>query len=262
MAMFIEGESLSSAWVSAMKVLVSGGGPIANLAVSVQDPMAEDPQVRSALDRMISEHRDSGGRKIFPVETVANTIFPIEYFRSHGDQKHRMHGYTKYLESQGTRRRARGSRRGTYFERMINWPGGINQIEHVIGRLHEARRQNDSSSNKTEIALNTPADYDLQVYHPARDRVIEGFPCLSHISLSLVAGRLNLTSLYRSQYFDTRAYGNLLGLSRLLTFISQESGYPVGELLNVATYAKLDRPTGLGVRRQARMLEEAEAMQL
>lgn len=262
MAILVQGANVSLAWVAAMKQLVQSKEPIPNLILSIQDPTAEDRQVRQALDRLIAEHRSAGARAIFPVETVANTIFPAEYFQSSGDPEARKRGYAKYTGSQGTRKRAHGSRRGTYFGRMIDWPGDINQVEHVIEKLLEARSKRLRYSNNTEIALSSPEDYELRIYDPAKDKVIEGFPCLSHVSISLISGRLHLTSLYRSQEFDTRAYGNLLGLGRLLAFISKETGYPVGELVNVATHAKLRCPTGVGRTRQAQMLVEAEGVLL
>jgi hypothetical protein len=258
MAVLVTGTSVSTVWLAAAKALNEHGSHIPNLVVAVQQPATEDSNIRGALDRLISEHRAAGGRDVFPVETVANTIFPAEYFPTLEDPEARTRGYDKYKESQRLRRRAKGSRRGTYFERMIDWNGDNNQLERVITKLNQARELGHECSNLTEVAISTPEDYELRVYNPSKDQVQEGFPCLSHISVSLVSGRLHLTSTYRSQFFLSRAYGNLLGLGRLLTFISAQTGYPVGELVNVATHARLDVVRGAGVRRIAKMLAEAE----
>lgn len=258
MAVLVTGTSVSAAWLAATRALHEHGPNLSNLIVAVQQPASEDSGIRAALDRLISEHRAAGGRDAFPVETVANTIFPVEYFPTLEDADARARGYEKYKESQRLRRRAKGSRRGTYFERMIDWNGDNNQLERVIIKLNEARNLGHECSNLTEVAVSAPEDHELRVYNPSRDQVQEGFPCLSHISVSLVSGRIHLTSTYRSQFFLSRAYGNLLGLGRLQTFISAQTGYPVGELVNVATHARLDTIRGAGVRRIARMLDEAE----
>ncbi len=258
MAVLITDTTVSSAWLAATRALYEHGLQLPNLIVAVQQPPTEEPTIRGALDRLIEEHRLAGGRGVFPVQTVANTIFPVEYFPTRSDPSARERGYDKYKESQRLRRRATGSHRGTYFERMIDWNGDNNQLERVIAKLIRAREQGHECSNLTEIAISAPEDCELRVYNPTKDQVQEGFPCLSHISVSLVSGHLHLTSTYRSQFFLSRAYGNLLGLGRLLTFISAQTGYPPGELVNVATHARLDVVRGAGVRRIKKMFDEAE----
>ena len=71
-----------------------------------------------------------------------------------------------------------------------------------------------------------------------------GFPCLSHISLTLYKGRLNMTALYRNQHFIRKAYGNYLGLSRLLRFICREVGCEAGALVCVAAHADAELGNG------------------
>lgn len=249
MSTFVSGTTLSDAWVGAVRALLDAKAPLPNLIISVTNPLDEEPTVRADLDELIRVHRSSGGREVYPVQTVANTIFPEEYFVTPGDAESRTRGYEKYKATQDLRKRtAHSSRRGTYFGRMIDWPGGINQVEHAIQKLSHAERAGQERANKTEIAICDASDCDLRIYDPTKDKVEEGFPCLSHVSISLVEGRLHLTSTYRSQHIDTRAYGNLLGLGRLLRFISEASGLPMGELTNVATCAKLHRPSGMGIR--------------
>lgn len=46
-----------------------------------------------------------------------------------------------------------------------------------------------------------------------------------------------MAATYRHQYLVTKAYGNLLGLSRLLGFLAQQTGFEVGELMVNATFA-------------------------
>ena len=43
-----------------------------------------------------------------------------------------------------------------------------------------------------------------------------GFPCLSHVSLSLQKGVVHMTAIYRNHEFIKRGYGNYVGLGRVL----------------------------------------------
>ena len=85
-----------------------------------------------------------------------------------------------------------------------------------------------------------------------------GFPCLSHISLTLVGGRLSMTALYRNQTFIARAYGNYVGLSRLLTFIADQTDTECGEIEVVATHA--DAELELGRQRIGRLVDGCRAL--
>ncbi len=90
----------------------------------------------------------------------------------------------------------------------------------------------------------------LQVY-AARDRRTRGFPCLTHIDFSLYLGRLHCMAVYRHQYLIDKAYGNMVGLSALLHFLCQQSGYKTGELVLHATMADDQRGDFAGVERLA-----------
>jgi hypothetical protein len=52
-----------------------------------------------------------------------------------------------------------------------------------------------------------------------------------------------MTAHYRNHYFVERAYGNYLGLGRLLVFIAHEAGLEPGRLLCVSGHAVLDGTT-------------------
>lgn len=173
--------------------------------------------------------------------------------------------------------------RGTYFGRMTSWPGktggGFNQLAERIKTLRNARDHNHRRRNLEDIAIggegdglmtpdaileagsdqaarkdaeSTSADEGekastadlagVQVY-AANDRRPRGFPCLVHIDLTVFEGRLSMAAVYRHQFLITKAYGNLLGLSRLLAFLAQQSGYEVGELVVHATMADLEQDT-------------------
>jgi thymidylate synthase len=45
---------------------------------------------------------------------------------------------------------------------------------------------------------------------------------------------LNLIATFRSQYFDTKAYGNLIALAILLYDMCKKTGYEPGEIISTA----------------------------
>jgi hypothetical protein len=57
--------------------------------------------------------------------------------------------------------------------------------------------------------------------------------------------------VYRHQYLVEKAYGNLMGLSALLRFLCQQTGYAVGELCVHATMADAQLSEGAWVHELA-----------
>jgi thymidylate synthase len=131
---------------------------------------------------------------------------------------------------------------------MVAWPKGdgseVNQLDRGIERLISQRKAGRRVAHISEIGLGTATEVEngdlavgLPVYVPGRDNSIMGFPCLSHISLTLSDGRVHMTAVYRNHEFIRRAYGNYLGLGRLLAFVARESGWEVGGLVCISSHA-------------------------
>lgn len=246
--------NLSLGWLSALEYLLDCGGKATHLHLAIDDVHEENMEIRSLLDRF-SEYKG-----VYPVSTVANTIFPVALYYPNNPNlkgnKARDHLYQMYRQGDKVRRRCPANRYGTYFNRMIDWPTGrktINQLERIIDRLQSNRTRNNPLSSNYELSVGESEDClvqdntaDIQIRLPGTDTSIMGFPCLSHISLVLDKGRLSMTALYRNQHFIRKAYGNYLGLSRLLRFICQEAGCETGELVCIASHA--DAEFNLGKR--------------
>ena len=175
------------------------------------------------------------------VQTVANTIFPQAFYRPDSEDArerlYRLHARTQRIHS---RRRYPEN----YFNRLVSYPSStgenVNQLEFIIAErlLTQLNKKGPGGplSSAYELGLTEP-DADLRIHAPGKDRNIMSFPCLSHISLTLGDGRLNLAALYRNQQLVGRAYGNYLGLARLGQFIATEAGVQLGEILCIATHA-------------------------
>ena len=244
--------NLSLGWLCGLEHLLDCGGKATHLHIAIENIHEENVEIRHLLDRF-SEYKS-----VYPTSTVANTIFPAALYYPHnpnlmGD-KARHHLYQMYRQGDKVRRRIPANRSGTYFNRMIDWPGSggkVNQLERIIVRLQSNRARNNPLSSNYELSIGGSEDCitqdntaDIQIRLPGTDTGIMGFPCLSHMSLVLDKGRLSMTALYRNQHFIRKAYGNYLGLSRLLSFICQEAGCEAGELVCIASHADAELSKG------------------
>lgn len=268
--------NLSEAWLRTLEHVVEAGGHEVNVITTITDPAApETPTIRGALDRVLSVHRKSV--RVQPVETVAGTIFPRDVYTDTGlsfasDMDQSLLAkldasaadlYACYCDMLPVLTTDQANNRGTYFGRMVSWPGktagGTNQLADRITRFRRMHEGNVTQRNLEDITVAGEAEFagsppsgdpeGLQVY-AANDRRERGFPCLVHVDLTLYKRRISMAATYRHQYLVTKAYGNLLGLSRLLDFLAQQTGFEVGELMVNATFADAEDSnyTKAGVR--------------
>lgn len=233
----VRGENLSLAWA---RTLVSVGDAPDHKAVHVitriDDPTAEDPQIRQLADGLLA------GLDCRPVETVANTLFPHAMSLLTPDPEDLA---ARYLEALPTIRRLdRANARGTYFERLVNYPAPdgrrINQISEIIRRIGQERGYSGSKTARYEVGLEHFSE-SIPVQEPSRDTSPMDFPCLSLLSFQLDHGdRLHVVAHYRSHYLIERAYGNYLAIGRLLGYICRRAGITPGAMTVVAGYAQVD----------------------
>lgn len=248
--------SLSEAWVLALERTMSEpGGRLVHLVLTVTKPGLEIPAVRQVLDRALKQ---AGSQDI---DTVAETIFPTSLYPDPGfdwlpgishDKEAELDAaadalYSSYGDILPMLRMVPANNKGTYFGRMITWPGkdagGVNQLADRVGALRREHRAGRRTNNTLDMDVAADADdtlKGLQVY-AATDRRTRSFPCLTHIDLTLHLGRLHCMAVYRHQYLIEKAYGNIVGLSALLHFLCQHSGYEPGELVVHATMADAQR---------------------
>jgi hypothetical protein len=262
MAHLITGTTISDAWLAALQALADQGGKEINLSVVITEPSIERLGIRSVLDLFLREHRQQS------VHTVANTIFPQTFYRGAGPG-HRTMLYRHYLDhTYPILQRRWKNKYGTYFQRLIAYPGPdgpVNQLEAVIVRLQHQLSRPGPLSSAYELGVSAAGDTGLEfrVQCPGKDTRTMGFPCLSHVSLTLEGKRLHLTATYRNQYFITRAYGNYVGLSRVLSFLCAETGCIPGELYCIATHADAEFSlSGIGKRGALDLLAQCEGLLL
>lgn len=253
----IQAATLSEAWLAALEWLVSRpSGKDVNVAVAFP-ATAEDPGVRQVVDRFLAARaRQRPDAAVYTVDTVAGTLFPECWYRPEHAPEPRQHLYRMQRHAARVHRRITGESE-TYFDRLVAYPGNagvkINQLEAQVVRLRGQLRLVGPKSSAYEIGVVEPGD--LRVQAPGKDRRYMGFPCLSHISLTLHDGAIHLSALYRNQGFVRKAYGNYVGLSRIARFFARETGSAVGEVTCLASHA--DAELSVGGRQNLRMLVAA-----
>ena len=248
----VAGADLSTAWLAACRAM-SRTSPIAyHTVVRIHDPAAEDHRIRTAVDQILA------AEELQPVDTVAGTIFPGAIAATSRDHVDLTSRYMAMLPR--LKRLARANARGTYFSRLISFPGPdgpVNQLDAIISRLRSETAKTGSGTGPLtacyEAEFTAPdanglatepavAALALPVRAPGPDTgILMSFPCLSHCSFQLDrSGAVHAMAHYRSQLMVEKAYGNYLGLGQLLSYVATQAGLTPGELTVTAGYARLD----------------------
>lgn len=244
MAEFIPAAGISEVWVAAANMLLSAKEHrLSNLIVEVDSSIPENFAVRGLVNALLAK---TEGREDV-IEAVADTIFPWDLY----DPNESDSSAELFKRWEITNRIARQVvPKGDYFQRMCAYPldgykkggGHVNQLSRVADQLRKAHHEyknQENNGNHYEIGISFGSD-ELCIYKPGVDNCKMGFPCLSHLSVTLIDGRLDLTATYRAQDLDAKAYGNYVGLLRVIDFLANESGFEKGNLICVATCAKFD----------------------
>jgi len=227
------------AWLEAIKHLLDGDGIEYNLIVEVKKPNKHTDRSKAIKAKLDSLLRES---KQLPVRCVADTIFPSKIYKDFG-----LEGIlTKYPEEVFPLvKQVQANKKGTYAYRLVRGfdekGKQCNPLQKVIDRLNSQINAKAGKRCAFELSLDLPPGDSISINR--NDSFMMGFPCLSHLSFKLSKDRksLNLTAIYRSQYYVRKAVGNLLGLARLQSAIAKETGVEVGTLVCHATMATLDK---------------------
>ena len=82
-------------------------------------------------------------------------------------------------------------------------------------------------------------DEDLKAACQPHPRA-SGLRCLTQIDFKPIKDELNLMAVFRSQFFDTKAYGNLIALAILFYKMCQNTGYKPGAIVSTANNVTFD----------------------
>jgi len=258
----IESDSYANAWFQAVTLLKSHkNGPIYDLSLHINKPFETDSADDSVL-KLVDEFLTSHGEQ--SLHTVAETIFPLSMYDPKTKDPSPI--YETYPNETYKKIMKRSDRSwGRYAYRLVRRedpsgkimaaPAGrvdageeINPLKATISKMQKYGPR-DAKLRRNQIYELELADanYDLSLYNSERDRHRNGqIPCLSHLSFKIKNGEggsppsLNLTALYRSHYYMEKALGNFIGLTRLLFFVCDQTGFLPGTLTCHSTYATLD----------------------
>jgi thymidylate synthase len=224
---FISSETTAAAWLNVMEhLLTCEGGKDFNVIAAIQKPCVEIAEATRVLDTLA---RDLGLKSSME---NANSIWPSFFARPGRDANAVFGDIERFVVT--ALKKACKNRHDSYVERLVAWRSfdqskTVPQLQNVLTRL------------KNEVNNRAPksSSYEISVFSPGLDAGYMSFPCLSHLSVKYDHRRtlLHLTAVYRNHTFLSHAYGNYLGLGRLLAFICAETKIRPGELVSVSTHA-------------------------
>ncbi len=239
----IQSATLAQGWLDACEHLLSmPEWRDTTVVLHIGEPTRvrrEDRAVANALDAFLLGHNK------YSNHTVAETIFPgYEYVRRGVDGVFSSYPdeiFPRLMDLPEVRRW------GTYAHRLLQRTDKngkkYNPLEVCISKM----RQKQPVRAAYEVGLGF--GFDLATYDDDEDRSARlGGPCLSHLSFKLIGGKVHLTAMYRSHYYVQRAYGNLLGLARLQSFVAEQVGVTSGPLVCHSTMAVLEHGKEWGKR--------------
>jgi hypothetical protein len=171
MSSYIEpAANVSEAWLRTLEYVNDAGGHAVNVITTIVEPLApESGGIRKALDVVLGSQ--SKTTRVQSVETVAGTIFPKDIYVDTGisfdpamDEetletldRSAADLYACYGDMLPILTTDWANRSGTYFGRMISWPGktgeGTNQLADRIRRFRRARTANVGQRNLEDITI-------------------------------------------------------------------------------------------------------------
>jgi hypothetical protein len=239
----IHAETISDAWVEAVASLLATPSHAAvHFGVRIARPAEpETAEVRAAADRLLARGR------LQEITSVRSTIFPVSWADRFPEPEELAQHYREHY---ATIRRFQKNRTGTYFGRLVAYPvDGADEgaTFDQLGDLVKKLRAETSVAHGRRRSRRLSSRYEVSIWKPGDLPTGMGFPCLAHLSFTMVEGALHLLAQYRNQYVIERAYGNYLGLAGLQAYIARSVGLASGELMILASHASLDTHAGIGV---------------
>ena len=227
MSKFFRSETSAHGWVDAMEYLVEcDGGKDFNLVIAIQKPCVEIPEATRAIDELA---------KALGLKSTmenANAIWPSFFARPNRKSAEVFADMERYAIP--AIKSACRNRHDSYVERLVAWrsvesAAPVPQLQNVLARIKSEQRNSAPKSSS----------YEVSVYSPGLDSGYMSFPCLSHLSFKYDhrRGLLHLTALYRNHTYLSHAYGNFIGLGRLIQFVCRETETSPGELVSISTHA-------------------------
>lgn len=215
-----------------------------NVVLAITNPReysTADKKIETAVDKLLRGNEGS-------LHTVAETIFPLWLYQKYGAK-----GFFEIYPEKIYKliKKDKDNKWGTYAYRLVrrkdkDGKKDFNPLKELIKRMKDHQIKGKQKA-RFELSV-TDMSEEVSIYEDCNDRTWPvGGPCMSHLSFKLdhKTKTVHLSVMYRSHYYMQKTLGNLIGLARLQTFVAEQVGCKVGELIVVSTFAKLDlRPGG------------------
>lgn len=231
----ISASNLSLGWAAVLDRLAQPGvDAISPLSLSItgfdeNGVATEVPAIRAALDELLS------AKDKREVENVAWTIFPQRYWMMAQGDRAAFFDMFREAFPRIQEFNAQNNKRGSYFQRMVDFEGGgegFNQLAWILDEYHR-----NPSGRRSKWQATT--------FDPYRDMLTTAqleFPCLQQVSFTFSGDDgLVVNAFYATQQLVHKGYGNYLGLARLGAFMASQMHRRLERLNVFVGIAKMDK---------------------
>lgn len=215
--------NFQAAWRKVCIELSKNKWELWDIVVEIETPLLINMDYNNLVTQFAMDHN------LIKPRDVAYTIFPYGFYYLDRDSERL---YKKYWRFFKYTRKKDHSGWGTYFERMISYPienKKVDQLGNIIKSINNSTRD-------------FRAAYTMIILKPGFENTkLLGSPCLNYLAVRTEpssSGRaINLLAVYRNHDFLERAYGNYLGLCKLLEYIAYETVSNIGKVTCMSSHA-------------------------
>ncbi|KDM67994.1 hypothetical protein [Acidiphilium sp. JA12-A1] len=227
--------NLSLGWASVLDRLARPGvDAISPLSLSFtgfdeNGRPAEVPAIRTAVDTLLA----AKGKR--DVENVSWTIFPQRYWLMAEGNRTSFFEIFREAFPRIQEFNPQNNKRGSYFQRMVDFEGGGKGFNQIAWILDEYDRNPSGRRSK----------WQATTFDPYRDMLTTAqleFPCLQQVSFTFSGENgLVVNAFYATQQIVHKGYGNYLGLARLGAFMASQMKRRLERLNVFVGIAKMDK---------------------
>ena len=223
---YIEGKSIGEAYFKALDAIVNDKIPYWYLTIHISQPILNTQMNRQISSLDINELLDivNVGNKVYDAFIKFKFSKPDGWTNGYSGMDWINGRIRDLLDEKG------------YYNYSLSKGFQFNQLEKIKDRLRV--KMHGSSTNALVCTIFLPND-DLKKACVHRPNA-KGMRCLTQIDFKPKGDKLNLMAVFRSQFFDTKAYGNFLALAILLYKMCQNTGYKPGAIVSTANNVTFD----------------------
>ena len=192
----IEGANPSETWMDAINFIIEKGNRLGELSREILNLVSVTKNPLETYKEVDDLFRKYIGSKW--ISKGSDCIFPI---------KSNFGNLTSWSRN--------------YWSRLTKYREKVNQLDFIVRRL-----KNKPHSKQLSCVTFDP-EIDIQPHRPYNPSM----PCMIALDIKLRNGKINMFAMFRSHDFGRKAYGNYIGLGRLLNMLSHETGYDIGEVV-------------------------------